>query len=202
MLPTYKINIDPLDEETGCFTISMVEFPAVEIDFLKFDKESPIKLQLNSDKHVVTGVALRADYPIYRNNSRIGEHYVVFTKQIIQQIIEKYSKYGFNNLVNIEHDENRYVDNVIMLESYIIDKDRGLCPTEFSNIEDGSWIVSFKVNDINLWDKIQSGEVKGFSIEGMFIYESIETQLSKTNDSTISIDMNDLDSFIENLLED
>lgn len=202
MLPTYKINIDPMDEETGCFTISMVEFPAVEIDFLKFDKEEPIKLHLNSDKHIVTGVALRADYPIYRNNSRIGEHYVVFTKQIIQQIIEKYSKYGFNNLVNIEHDENRYVDNVIMLESYIIDKERGLCPTEFSNIEDGSWIVSFKVNDVNLWDKIQSGEVKGFSIEGMFRYESVETQLSKTNDSTISIETNDLDDFIQNLLED
>lgn len=198
MLPIYNIQIDLMDEETGCYTISMVESPAVEVDFLAFEKDTPIQLQLNSEKHVVTGIALRADYPIYRNNSRYGEHYVTFTKDTIKQIIEKYSKYGFNNLVNIEHNENNYVNDVVMVESYIIDKENGVNPTMFSEIEDGSWVVTFKVNNLNLWDKIKSGEVKGFSIEGMFKYnEPIETEMGKIDINTIS-----LDQWVEELVSD
>lgn len=189
MLPIYNIQIDLLDEETGCYTISMVESPAVEVDFLAFEKDNPIQLQLNSDKHIVTGIALRADYPIYRNSRQYGEHYVTFTKDTIKQIIEKYSKYGFNNLVNIEHNENSYVNDVVMIESYIVDKENGVNPSAFSEIEDGSWVVTFKVNNLNLWDKIKSGEVKGFSIEGMFRYnEPVETQMKKIDKNTISLD--------------
>lgn len=188
MLPIYNINIDLTDQETGMYTVSLVDLPAVECNFLTFDKESPIALKFDSDKHIITGVALRADYPIYRNN-RLGEHYVVFTKETIRNCVEKFSKLGFNNFVNIDHNENNYVDNITMIESFIIDKERGICPIEFSNIEDGSWIVSYKVNDLNLWDKIKSGEVKGFSIEGIFNYsDPVATEMKKTEQSTISID--------------
>lgn len=197
-IPTYNINIDLLDEETGCYTVSLVEFPAVEVDFLKFEKETPIELKFNDDKHIITGVALRADYPIYRNSPERGEYYVVFTKEIIRDIVEKYSKHGFNNLVNIEHNENNYVNNVIMIESYIIDRERGVNPIAFEKVEDGSWITSFKVNDLNVWSKIKNGEVKGFSVEGFF--KLIENP--KTDDSTISLEEDDFQSFINKLLED
>lgn len=200
MLPIYNIQIDLMDEETGCYTISMVESPAVEVDFLAFEQDTPIQLQLNSDKHVVTGIALRADYPIYRNNNRYGEHYVTFTKDTIKQIIEKYSKYGFNNLVNIEHNGD-YVNDVVMIESYIIDKENGVNPTMFSEIEDGSWVVTFKVNNLNLWDKIKSGEVKGFSIEGLFRYsEPVTTELKKIDVNTISNEESELDSLVNELI--
>lgn len=197
-IPTYNINIDLLDEETGCYTVSLVEFPAVEVDFLKFEKDTPIELKFNDDKHIITGVALRADYPIYRNSPERGEYYVVFTKEIIRDIVEKYSKHGFNNLVNIEHNENNYVNNVIMIESYIIDRERGVNPIAFEKVEDGSWITSFKVNDLNVWNKIKNGEVKGFSVEGFF--KLIENP--KTDDSTISLEEDDFQSFINKLLED
>lgn len=202
MLPIYNIKIDLTDNETGVYTVSLVESPAVEVDFLTFSKEEPIQLQFNDEKYVITGVALRADHPIYRNSVNYGEHYVVFNKETIRQIVEKYSKFGFNNLVNIEHDQNHYVDNIIMLESYIVDKERGLNPIEF-DVSDGSWIVSYKVNDITLWDKIKKGEVKGFSVEGLFRYsepESVDFHAEKPVDNTILL--NDLDRFIENLLED
>lgn len=199
-IPTYNINIDLLDEETGCYTVSLVEFPAVEVDFLKFEKETPIELKFNDDKHIITGVALRADYPIYRNSPEKGEYYVVFTKEIIRDIVEKYSKHGFNNLVNIEHNENNYVDNVVMIESYIIDRERGVNPIAFEKVEDGSWVTSFKVNDLNVWNKIKNGEVKGFSVEGFF--KLVEIQIKKTDDSTISLEDDDFQSFINKLLED
>lgn len=202
MLPIYNIKIDLTDNETGCYTVSLVEHPAVEVDFLKFDKDEPIQLQFNDEKHIITGIALRADYPIYRNSANYGEHYVVFTKETIRHIVEKYSKYGFNNFVNIEHNENNYVDNIIMLESYIVDKERGINPIEF-DASDGSWIVSYKVNDITLWDKIKNGDVKGFSVEGLFRYsepENADFHAEKPSADTISLEET-FDDFVNELLK-
>lgn len=199
MLPIYNIKIDLTDNETGVYTVSLVESPAVEVDFLAFEKETPIQLKLNDDKHIITGVSLRADYPIYRESVERGGYYVVFTKETIQQIVEKYSKFGFNNLVNIEHNENNYVDNIIMIESYIIDREKGIDPSAFSNVEDGSWITSFKVNDLNIWNKIKNGEVKGFSVEGFF--KLVEGQMfKKTNEDTISLEET-FDDFVNELLK-
>lgn len=176
-LKIYNIEVSLTDDITGVGTISLVEHPAVEVGFLKFETDKPIELQFNDDKHIITGVAMLADTPIYRNNERYGEHYVVFSKQTIRNIVEKYSKFGLQNLVNIEHSQERYVNDIFMIESYLIDKERGIIPNEFSDAPDGSWIVSFKVNNLAVWDEIKEGKVSGFSIEGFFEYgNTIEPQ--------------------------
>lgn len=202
-LPIYNINIDLLDNETGVYTVSLVNQPAVEVDFLKFEKETPIALKFNDEKHIITGVSLRADYPIYRNSPDRGEYYVVFTKDIIRTIVEKYSKLGFNNFVNIEHNENNYVDNITMIESYIIDREKGINPFAFEKVEDGSWITSFKVNDLNVWEKIKSGEVNGFSVEGFFklIENQSFSEQRKTDEDTISLEKT-FDEFVNELLSE
>ena len=41
MKKLYDISIDPTDFETGLNAISLVENPAVEVDFLAFAKEEP-----------------------------------------------------------------------------------------------------------------------------------------------------------------
>lgn len=169
-LKIYDIEVSLTDDITGVGTISLVEHPAVEVGFLAFDEQKPIELQFNDDKHIITGVAMLADTPIYRNNEHYGEHYVVFSKETIRNIVEKYSKFGLQNLVNIEHSQERYVNDIFMIESYLIDKERGIVPNEFSDIPDGSWIVSFKVNNLAVWDEIKAGRVLGFSVEGLFSY--------------------------------
>ncbi len=165
----YKIKIDPTDQITGMDAISLVECPAVEVDFLKFSKEEPKSLQFaNEEKRIITGVALLADTPIYRVKPDGEEYYVVFDRETIEQLVTKYSKYMFNNFVNIEHSDQHFVDGMYMIESYLKNSERGIVPTEFSEIPDGSWIVSYKVDNIDVWEKIKSGEVKGFSIQGVF----------------------------------
>lgn len=169
MKKIYKIKIDPTDQITGMDAISLVECPAVEVDFLKFSKEEPKSLQFaNEEKRIITGVALLADTPIYRVKPDGEEYYVVFDRETIEQLVTKYSKYMFNNFVNIEHSDQHFVDGVYMIESYLKNSERGIVPTEFSEIPDGSWIVSYKVDNIDVWEKIKSGEVKGFSIQGVF----------------------------------
>ena len=165
----YKIKIDPTDQITGMDAISLVECPAVEVDFLKFSKEEPKSLQFaNEEKRIITGVALLADTPIYRVKPDGEEYYVVFDRETIEQIVTKYSKYMFNNFVNIEHSTQHFVDGMYMIEPYLKNSERGIVPAEFSEIPDGSWIVSYKVDNIDVWEKIKSGEVKGFSIQGVF----------------------------------
>ena len=158
------------DDELGCSAISLVEYPAVQVGFLKFTDQHLNTLKFSEDKHIITGVAMLADTPIYRFNETFGEHYVVFSKQCIRNIIEKYSKLGFNNIVNIEHSETNFVSDLVMVESYIIDHQRNIVPIEFQDIPDGSWIVSYKVNNESLWNDIKNGVVTGFSIEGFFEY--------------------------------
>lgn len=192
----YKIKIDPTDQLTGLDAISLVEYPAVEVDFLKFSKDEPIKLQFeNDEKRIISGVALLADTPIYRIKPDGEEYYVVFDKDTIEQLITKYAKYMFQNLVNIEHSERHFVDGMYMIESYIKNSERGIVPNEFSSIPDGSWIVSYKVDNMDVWEKIKSGEVNGFSVQGVF-------QLIEQNEEPSIDDMieeGDIDGLLNSL---
>ena len=179
----YDISIDPTDFETGLNAISLVENPAVEVDFLAFAKDESSVLQFaDEERHIITGIALLADTPIYRIAPDGTEYYVRFTKDCIRQLVEKYFKFGLTNSVNIEHKDNQFVDGVTMLESYIIDKERGICPSEFASAPDGSWVVSYKVSNLDVWNKIKSGEVKGFSVQGLF--RIIETKLEMNSNKT------------------
>ena len=183
----YDISIDPTDFETGLNAISLVENPAVEVDFLAFAKEESAVLQFaDEERHIITGVAILADTPIYRIAPDGTEYYVRFTKDCIRSLVEKYFKFGLTNSVNIEHKDNQFVDGVTMLESYIIDKERGICPSEFASAPDGSWVVSYKVSNLDVWNKIKSGEVKGFSVQGLF--RIIETKLEMSSNKTEEVD--------------
>jgi uncharacterized coiled-coil protein SlyX len=175
-LPVYKIVINDNDE-SGCTTISLVDNPAVEIPFLRFSKDEIHKLSFNDEKRTISGIAMIADTPIYRNSYPRGEYYIVFTKETIRKMVEKYAKNGYYNLVNLQHQSDAYVDGVHMCESLIIDKERGLCPIEFKDCPDGSWYVSYHIEDEALWNEIKSsGHLNGFSIEVLSDMELIKEQ--------------------------
>ena len=197
MKKLYDISIDPTDFETGLNAISLVENPAVEVDFLAFAKDESAVLQFaDEERHIITGIALLADTPIYRIAPDGTEYYVRFTKDCIRQLVEKYFKFGLTNSVNIEHKDNQFVDGVTMLESYLIDKERGICPSEFASAPDGSWVVSYKVNNLDVWSKIKSGEVKGFSVQGLF--RIIETKLEMSSNKPEEVNKSYKEEISEN----
>lgn len=170
------------DFETGIDAISLVDFPAVERNFLCFSKdEKRVNLKFDASKHVITGVVALADTPIYRYNERMGEYYVVFSKETIVKMVEKFAKMDLFKSVNLQHDDNNFVDGIYMFESYITNKERGINPREFEDIPDGSWICSFKVENEALWNEIINGDkLNGFSLQGMFeLEEQFEKQEPK-----------------------
>lgn len=177
-LPCYSLNIDD-SENTGCFKISLVDFPALETSFLCFNAE-PEKFNFkvtDDEKHVVTGIALRCNVPIYRVAPDGTEYYVLFTKETVEHIMQKFAKdnNGFN--ISIQHELD--VNDCYVVESYLINKERGIVPQEFSDIEDGSWVVSVKIENPKVWQYIKEGNCSGFSIEILAIPEALKAAIKK-----------------------
>lgn len=169
-LPIYKISIDLDDNETGMTAISLVQDPAVEVDFYAFEKQSkPIQFAVQDEmERKVTGCAIWCDKPIYRYDYTMGEYYVVFDKQTIQDIVLKYSKQGLNNMVDLQHN-GEMISGITMIEYYIKDTEKGINPTGFEDVADGSLFCTYKVEDDELWNEIikEGSEFNGFSIEIM-----------------------------------
>ena len=167
-IPVYLIDINLDDDESGMTAISLVEDPAVERDFICFDKnQKPMQFKVEDElEHKVTGVAIWANKEIYRYDPAFGEYYVVFTPETIDQIVHKYAKQGLNNLVDLQHD-GEMISGVTMVEYYIKDTKKGINPAGFEDVDDGSLFVTYKIEDDKLWNEIISpdSEFKGFSIE-------------------------------------
>lgn len=188
-LPIYNII---LGEADGIQIMSLVDSPAVECDFLKFDKEThKIKFSVNEEQHIVFGVALRADYPIYRYSERLGEYYVVFTKETIKQLYEKFMTDGSVLNVNLNH--NKMTDGVTLIQSFIKDTEKGINPVGFEDVADGSWFCAYKINNEEVWESVKKGDFNGFSVEGNF---ELEPAMFKKEEPK-----GEFDEIIDNLLQ-
>ena len=183
-LPIYElmINEDMQDDAEVSF-IALVDKPAIQRNWNAF-KEN-VKFQIVSeDKQIISGPVMLADSPIYRNDATNGEYYVVFSKDTIFKIAQKFFKKGYQANVNLMHDSNQQVSGVTMFESFISDTDRGILPMRgFEDAPDGSWFGSFKVENEEVWKMIKEGSFKGFSVEGIFEYSKAKTKEAQILDS-------------------
>jgi hypothetical protein len=170
-LPVYRISIDLENPETTVSFNSLVSNPAHEKSFQTFSKVQ--RYEFNDEKQIVTGVAISADFPIYRKNGN-EEFYVLFDKQAISDIVVDYARKGnFNNL-NIEHESKNVVNNAFMVMLYQIDNEKGFtAPERFKDETDGSLLVSYKILDKDVYTRAKNGELTGFSIEGDFVIEEL-----------------------------
>lgn len=167
-LPVFNIVLDDTDNEfEGLSVVSIVDQPAVCEQLYCFEKEEGkqyIFADETNEKHCITSVALLADCPIYRIDEYGNGYYVVFQKQTIRDLVEKYSKDGYNNLVSFQHN-GEIVNDFIMLESYFVDKENGLAPSQF-DVPDGSWIVTYKCTNDETWEMVKNElSTGGYSVE-------------------------------------
>ena len=182
-LPIYDLIINnDEDNDAEVSFVALVDSPAIKKDFLAFSAESElIKFAIQSEsEHIITGALMIPQQLIYRNSEQFGEHYVKFSVETIKQIAIKFSKKGYQKNVNIMHEADMQVEGVTMFESFISDSKRGIKPMEaFKDLPDGTWFGSFYVENPKVWELVKSGEVKGFSVEGMFDYEAPQKPMSE-----------------------
>lgn len=180
----YKVGCD---SET--YAISMVEAPAIESDFVALAKEEEDKVQVfleSNERHMVYGAALIPEKDIYRNNGE-QEFYISFTKESIEKMSQDFMKEYRQHEVKTDHDE--VANEVCVVESWLVqDAYKDKANALGINVPEGTWMVGMKVNNIETWDRIKAGELKGFSVESMLTLE----EFSKQNDNNMSIETNDM----------
>ena len=164
---TYKglplFNLDVLDETMGIEIISLVDRPAVEKEFIAFNEEK-VRFAVDDEKHIVTGVALIPNQKIYRKDEKGNEWYVQVSAEAVERIAEKFFADRNSTNINLQHQFN--VEGCVYFESYLVNKERGIYPTEFGELPNNTWIVSCKINNPAVWELIKKGVLRGFSIEG------------------------------------
>ena len=165
-IPVYDAIIT--DEETGMFRISLVDDPAVMSNFQAFDvHKKPMMYAIqDEEKRLVRGCIMRADFPIYRRDEKMGEYYVIYKAEEIRKMAEKYLLEGRQNDVNLMHQEGSDVDGVQMVQYFI--KGDGIQVDGFDDCADGSLFGEFHVVNDDIWAEIKAGTYKGFSLEGVF----------------------------------
>ena len=181
-LKRYKVG---LQSETNA--ISFVSEPAIMQDFIYMEEQQePEVLKLSSDeKHMVYGPILIPNHDIYRNNGEM-EYYLNFSRESIEKMQKGYMR-NFNQFnVTLQHQE--MADEVCLVESWIVEdsyKDKANY-LGFSNVEPGTWFGAFYVNNVDTWNRIKSGELKGFSVESKVFLEEFnkieENNMVETNE--------------------
>lgn len=170
-IPLYDVIIN----EAGGFTaLSLVKNPAIQVDFIALAEQEEIKLQSTEDHHLF-GPILIAGKPIYRRNAEGKEYYIRFSKEIIAQLAEKALADNALNKINLQHN-GKQIEGVSLVQLFIIDREKGINPEKFSSIADGSLMAEFRVDNEDVWEQIQSGEINGFSGELLADYVKIDMQ--------------------------
>ena len=179
-------------DESGVSGVALVDSPAIEEGFFAFNKKRNLKkyqIQLGSQKtasfkpitgdlQVLAGALMIPALEIYRNevlpDGSTKEYNVQFTKETINQIVQKFSASNFNNSVNHMHDPNKPV-NAVLFQHFIINRDLGVMPPlGQDHLPDGTWFGFIKVKDPNVWNEfIKTGIYTGYSVEGLFYEEPV-----------------------------
>jgi hypothetical protein len=195
-LPLIELQISP-DDDSYVSAIALVENPAIELDFISFSTNQKEQFSYADEKRELLGVALIPDKPIYRNSPETGEYACVFSKSTIRQIMQVYAKKGLFNATNIEHTELP-ADSYIF-QSYITDESKNMSAPTGINAPDGSWIIGVKVESESVWKDIKAGNIKGFSVEGIFKLLDTNTLVSLTK-SEVKEDLDMvIDDFVNSL---
>ena len=145
------------------FAVSLVEDPAIESNFIALSKEKQI-IQLENEKRLLVGAALIPNKPIYRNiNGK--EFYISFDEATIEKLAQDFLANDYQHNITIAHQQG--VDDIVVVESWIKTSENDKSVGYGLNEPIGTWFISVKVNNDEIWDKVKNGDYKGFSIEAM-----------------------------------
>ena len=177
-LETVELFINENEEDSGVEAISLVEYPAIEENFVALSKHKVEFKAIDSDKRIVVGYALIPDKKIYRKKGDY-EYNILFSKETVQKASELYLKRLKNNNTTLEHES--LTSGVSVIESWVtedLEKDKitlyGIDPIL------GGWAVKMKVYNDQVWEDVKNGKYMGFSIEGSnFTSEKLSSEKSQ-----------------------
>ena len=162
-----ELIIDEEDEISGIDAISIVDDPAIQEDFITLSSQEVKLAEVDKDKQILMGPALIPNKKIYRRSGE-DEYYIFFSDDTVRKAAELFLSKGKQNNSTLEHEIE--LNGMSVVESWIIeDKDKDKSNLYGFDLPLGTWMVSMKVNNDEVWSSyVKTGKVKGFSIEGHF----------------------------------
>jgi hypothetical protein len=131
----------------------------------------------DEEQKIVVGPAMIPNMEIPRKDEDGDIYYVKFSEETIKEIMMKFMKEARTNATNQDHQEDNLA-GAYVYESWLVEDpetDKANLKYGF-NVPQGTWMVSMKVDDKETWKRVKNGELKGFSVEGMFSnLEEIQT---------------------------
>lgn len=172
-----ELVIDEEAENVAVDAVSLVREPAIEENWYALNKQKKYALKLDEEKRIVTGPALIPNKQIFRSDRENGDYYIWFSKQTIAKCNELFFKNYNQKNVTFEHEYA--VDGNYIFESWIKeDNDNDKSNMYSYDVPLGTWFISMKIENDQVWDAVKAGTVKGYSIEGHF---ADALQMNKTH---------------------
>ena len=173
-----ELFIDEENDMSGIDAISVVENPAIESDFVALKNQEFKLAEVDAEKRILMGPALIPNKPIYRK-SEDKEYYIYFSKKTVKKASELFLIRGKQNNSTFEHQVQ--LEGMTVVESWLVEDDIQDKSRKYDlDVPVGTWMVSVKVNNNQVWQEVKAGKVKGFSIEGYFA-----DKLEQPNDQAI-----------------
>lgn len=167
MTKIIELIIDEKDKLSGIDAVSVVQSPAIEENFIALNKHEVELKEVDTEKKILMGAALIPDKQIYRRNEKGEEYYIFFSQDTVRKASELFLMNSNQNNATYEHDQK--LKGLSVVESWIIEDSK----TDKSRLYNfdlpvGTWMISMKVNNEDVWNDVKAGKIKGFSIEGYF----------------------------------
>lgn len=177
-----ELIIDEKEDLSGVEAISVVEFPAIEENFIALNQQLQLA-KVDDEKRILMGAALIPNKNIYRRNGE-DEYYIFFSDATVKKASELFLMNSNQNNATLEHQKK--INDLSVVESWIVeDTEMDKSKKYGLNAPVGTWMVSMKVNNDTIWnDFVKTGKVKGFSIEGYFA-DKLEMSLQKEEEEQL-----------------
>tara|TARA_Y100000401_G_scaffold115766_1_gene120089 strand:+ start:248 stop:1000 length:753 start_codon:yes stop_codon:yes gene_type:complete len=170
-----ELLIDEDEPISGIEAVSLVRFPAIETDFVYLSSKADKKMTfaVDEEKQMLVGPALIPDKLIMRLDENDEEYDVYFSQDTVAQAMELFMREARTNEHTLEHQSK--IDGVTVVESWLVEDTKKDKSSLYGfNLPVGTWMLSVKVNNKDIWQKVKNREVRGFSIEGYFTDRLVE----------------------------
>jgi hypothetical protein len=185
-----------IDEEgfLGVQAISLVEFPAIEVDFIALSKEKKVKLSdIQEERKMVYGAALIPDKLIYREDGDGTPYYAQFTSKLIEKVAHNFLLKNLQHNHTVEH--TFAVTGLTVVESWLKEGESDKSVGLGFELPVGTWFVGVKVDNEEVWQQVKEGKIKGFSIEGFFNEVGVEMSRGEIRENWA----NEIDNYLSSL---
>ena len=193
------------EEDDGVFANSFVEEPAMERDFVFFNKQKEVEFQaIDTEKRLVAGPLLIPNKKIIRMDEELGMYNVFFKPETIEIIARQFMKNKYGDVVTLEH--GKKTSGVYLTELWLVEQSSKDKSNLYGyTLPKGTLFGIYKVDNDKVWEDVKAGKYKGFSIEGLFEHKASTMKSSQLFTKDIN-DLNDneadvLLSYIKNTLK-